>query len=124
MGYCYRQRENSITHSKTLSNIEMLFINIKKCIAYKEKKDVEDLRIQAYMEYVSYQYGTLLYTINTLDNPVRIEQINKVQLYKNLLKYSQNRKVKILYIIYKTVGFICLNNIIYIYIRLRTKIGR
>lgn len=118
-GYCYRQRSGSITHTISIHNVEMLYRNIKLCLQYEIPPEKGVKYRDAYMKYISYQYGTLLFHINTLGNRDRKEQIKKTEKYQYLLKFNQNKKIKILYIFNFLLGHKAMNNFLRMYIVIR-----
>lgn len=115
-GYCYRQRSGSITHTISVHNVEMLYCNIKLCLEYEIPPEKGLKYRDAYMKYISYQYGTLLFHINTLGNGDRKEQIKETEKYQYLLKFNQNKKIRILYIFNLLLGYKAMNNILRMYI--------
>lgn len=109
--YIYRQRSGSITKTMTIDNIKRLQKNIDLCIKYGEEiKDTSFFK--PYMEYVAYQYMTLIanaFKLNKYDNN---KVIAKIKGNSYLLQYGKNRKVKIVYLAKKLLGFKAMNNIL------------
>lgn len=97
----YLQRNNSISNSITLEKELCLFNNIKRCL-----KLVENKKISCYFEYIAYQYGTLLYGVSKLEDTCdKKELILQLKNYRYLLNYSKNKKIILLRIINKLLGF-------------------
>lgn len=117
--YIYRQRNHSITHSKTLKHIEDLLDNIEFCINIFNKDNSKDDFIEEYMSYVAYQYMTILVSIQQVVEKVPKEIIKTIKYYRYLLKFDLNYKVHIFNIINKYLGFSALNIFIRFYLILQ-----
>lgn len=91
--YCYRIRENSISHSIKLQNIKDLFYSIEKYAEDIRRKDY--LSKEALLNYLAYQYfivmGLSYHHLKGSDRKSIFKQCNK---YKWLTKYSISGKTK------------------------------
>ena len=68
--------------------------------------DLQDSFKNCYLSYVAYQYATFL----VCQAKVKLDQENKIYIdqmskYSFLLKYSNNKKVRILYILNSVLGY-------------------
>lgn len=102
--YCYRQREGSISKSISNKNLNDLKDAIVTC--YDMSNDLHDSFKNYYLSYVAYQYATFL----VCQAKVKLDQENKIYIdqmrkYSFLLKYSNNKKVRILYILNRLLGY-------------------
>lgn len=114
--YCYRQRASSITHSIRIENVEMLRNNVIKCIEQGERLKRSKTYKKAFLSYVAYQYGTLLFHINCFNKTERKEQLSLAEPYKYLLAYGKNRKVFFLRAFNRIFGFYGMNFILRMFI--------
>ena len=107
--YVYRQRKGSITHSINDNHINDLLKIIKDMIEILE--DISDKSMKdLYMNFISYQYSTLLINIHYTNNIVANKYINQIKELVCLLDYDRDLKVHKLNIIFKFLGF----NILYV----------
>ena len=102
--YCYRQREGSI--SKSISNKNLKDLKDAIVICYDMSKDLQGDFKNDYLSYVAYQYATFL----VCQAKVKLNQENKTYIdqmrkYSFLLKYSNNKKVRILYILHRVLRY-------------------
>lgn len=103
--YIYRQREGSIVHTIKYENLKMLAENIERCLSYSENVEDEDLLIN-YNNYVAYQYICFLRVALLCENDPRTKELLKdMKKYRWLLKYNLNKKVKIVYLFNKFLGY-------------------
>ena len=123
-GYCYRQRTQSITHSITEKNVEMIRQNIEECLKYLNRLEKNSRKRKAYLSFVSYQYGTLIYNCNVLKGNDRRIQIEKAKTLRKLLYYSSNRKVKVLSFLDRFFGFRVMNLIVKMFITIFRNEGK
>ena len=101
--YCYRQRESSISHTINTKKCEDLCDNIVRCFNLADKVD-DDFRKFMY-SYISYQYGTF-FVVQSLTESFQKKSINKLEEYKWVLKYyGHNKKLMVLYIGCKLIGY-------------------
>lgn len=103
--YCYRQRKESISKNILSKNLLDLKDSIITC--YKQIEKLDKYKKMNLLSYISYQYGTFLLCqamVKSEDSEVNL-YIDEMEKYKFLLKYSNNKKVKILYIIEKIIGY-------------------
>lgn len=117
--YIYRQRECSITHSKTLKHIEDLLENLEFCINILNEDNSKVDFIDEYMSYVAYQYMTILVSIKQISEKVPEEIMKKIKDFRYLLKFNLNYRVNIFYVINKYLGFSVLNIFIKFYLMLQ-----
>ncbi|WP_277237368.1 glycosyltransferase [Merdimonas faecis] len=108
--YCYRQREESITHTVKAENVDMLRKNIRACIKYGKLPDRSREYKEAYFIYTAFQYGTLLFHINHLEKKARNEQRKLAKPYRYLLKYGNNMKIVLLRAFNRLVGYRGMNH--------------
>lgn len=99
--YIYRQRQGSITQSISLKSFNQLYEHIKELT----KIEVADDKYEAYMNYVSYQYITLLYHLTKFCDNIPFDMYNNIKELASVLKYHSNKKVKIIYYVNKILGF-------------------
>lgn len=101
--YCYRQREGSITHTMAEKACYDLTANIRGCIKVAKRSE-ETVRRYIYM-YSAYQLSTF-FAVQAMVEKCPTECIDTLVKYKGLLKYhGKNKKVTILYIGCKLLGF-------------------
>lgn len=118
--YCYRQRAESITHTLKAENVDMLRKNIRACIKHGELPDRSRQYKNAYFIYTAYQYGTLLFHINHLEKKERSEQRKLAEPYKYLLRYGKNKKIALLRIFSRLLGYQGMNRCLRFFIILST----
>ena len=116
--YCYRQREGSI--SKSISNKNLKDLKDAIVICYDMSKDLQGDFKNDYLSYVAYQYATFL----VCQAKVKLNQENKTYIdqmrkYSFLLKYSNNKKVRILYILHRVLEYKNLCRLIRIFYRVK-----
>lgn len=117
--YIYRQRDCSITHSKTLKHIEDLLENLEFCVDILNEDNSKVDFIDEYMSYVAYQYMTILVSIKQVSEKIPKEIIRRIKDFRYLLKFNLNYKVNIFYVINKYLGFSVLNIFIKFYLMLQ-----
>jgi glycosyltransferase involved in cell wall biosynthesis len=102
--YVYRQRAGSMTKKMTIKTIKKLLRNIDLCISYGE--GIKDTAFyNPYMGYVAYQYITSLANSYKLNLKDRKEIFAKLKSDSYLLEYSENKKVRTIYMAKKLLGF-------------------
>ena len=103
--YIYRQREGSIVHTIRYENLKMLAENVKRCVGLGS--DVNDDNILTiYNNYVSYQYICFLRVALLCEGDPRTKELLKeMKKYRWLLNYHLNKKVKIVYLFNKFLGY-------------------
>lgn len=101
--YCYRQRENSITHTISEKKCVDLCNNILDCI---NLADMVDPKIRPlFLRYVAYQYGTFV-KVQAQAEKVPYDQIEKLRKHSSILGYGKkNKKIFILYCLTKIFGY-------------------
>lgn len=101
--YCYRQRKFSITHTINKRKCDDLCANILACV---EIINLAEEKEQLFLKrYIAYQYGTF-FKIQALSSEKAIDSINRLTKYAWLLSYhSNNRKLIILHIVCRIIGF-------------------
>ncbi len=102
--YCYRQREGSI--SKSISNKNLKDLKDAIVICYDMSENLQGDFKNYYLSYVAYQYATFL----VCQAKVKLDKENKTYIdqmreYSFLLKYSNNKKVRILYILHRVLRY-------------------
>lgn len=122
--YCYRQREESITHTVKAENIDMLRKNIRVCIRYGKLPGRSRQYKEAYFVYTAYQYGTLLFHINHLEKKERNEQRKRAEPYRYLLRYGNNKKIVLLRVFSRLFGYLGMNRCLRFFIILSTNGNR
>lgn len=122
--YCYRQREESITHTIKAKNIDMLRKNIRACIRYGKLPNRSRQYKEAYFVYTAYQYGTLLFHINHLEKKERNEQRKLAEPYRYLLRYGENKKIVLLRVFSRLFGYLGMNRCLRFFIILSTNGNR
>lgn len=115
--YIYRQRNHSITHTLKLINIEYLVKHIETCIELCKNENIDYKN--EYMGYVSYQYITLLVSLNSVEEKIPSEMMKIIKDYIYLLKYDLIKRVHIFNLINKFLGFSMLNLFIKFYLKIR-----
>lgn len=101
--YVYRQRETSITHTMATKACIDLKNNIMSCLKIC-KKSSKDMRKYLFY-YTAYQYSTFI-AVQSIASECPQECIDELSRYKWLLKYhANNRKIKVLYILAKIMGY-------------------
>lgn len=114
--YYYRQnREASITNSITSRNINSM-VEILKRHSQKEPKTKQEEYIN---HFLAYEYIILLANYISLGKAERKKVIEDIYEYKLLLKYNNNSKVKIAYLLKKIIGIKMTSKLLYIYLKLR-----
>lgn len=113
--YAYRQRSDSIVHNIKYKNINNLSESIIECVEFgKDIKDEEKKNL--YYNYVAYQYITFLkVALLCEDDPRTKSLVKEMKSYKWLLNYHLNRKVKIVYLFNKFLGFKLMHKCLKIY---------
>lgn len=99
----YRQRNSSITGTMSLQKFRDLLENVQICL--KLSIDIQKEKNKYLLQYVSFQYGILLYDYAAL--PDSIEKRGMFSDIKNLaylLDYSSNPKIKLIRSVKKAIG--------------------
>ncbi len=100
----YRQREASITHTASLKKTKCLLQNIRRCINISQQTD--KARSDVLYPYISYQFGTLMFSLAVLEDTDGKKPLTaEAKTLSWLLKYSKNKKIRLLYICNKLFGF-------------------
>ena len=119
--YIYRQRIDSITKSIKLENVIDLIDNINKCINFGS--EISKIQFyKAYMSYVSYQYITLLAVCTKLNKRERKIIQQDVKNKSFMLRYGENKKIKIVRFIYRMLGFNIMQTLLNIFFRLKVEV--
>lgn len=101
--YCYRQREDSITHTMAEKSCIDLTNNIKGCVIASDKA-TENIKKYIY-RYTAYQLSTF-FVVQAIAVKCPAECIDNLSNYKWLLAYhGANRKVTCLHIACSLIGF-------------------
>ncbi len=112
--YIYIQRGTSIAHSLRRKNIVDAKNNVMKALAMADSID-EELK-EAFMNYISYQYITVLNVSCVCKDDIR-DEIRDMKNYTYLLDYHWNPKVKKIYMFNKIFGFSMMMKLLSFYIR-------
>ena len=112
--YIYIQRGTSIAHSLRRKNIVDAKNNVMKALAMADSID-EELK-EAFMNYISYQYITVLNVSCVCKDDIR-DEIRDMKNYTYLLDYHWNQKVKKIYMFNKIFGFSMMMKLLSFYIR-------
>ncbi|NDV46037.1 glycosyltransferase family 2 protein [Paludibacter sp. 221] len=91
-GYCYRHRENSITTTYSLKNLQSYEYMFKK---WKDKIKNENFDIglkQLYLGYLAYLVPTLLYNYFVIPKKERIKGYTILKNMQDVLSYSVTKK--------------------------------
>lgn len=93
---CYRQRNASISKNITLKKIDTLIDNIEVCLfLMKNEKDTD--KLYSLKPYIGYQYGTAFYLVSSIKDKIEYNRlINRLREKVYILKWSQNRKIRML----------------------------
>lgn len=100
--YCYRQRSNSITHSVGSKTCKDLADNLINCFKYRET--VSENKISLYDSFLAYAFGTFFIN-QALIKDDQVDEINRLASYSWVLSKGNNRKVKLLNIGCKVLGY-------------------
>lgn len=103
--YYYRRNENSVSNNIKIKSIKDLEHQVFTIVELSKDIDNKSIR-DAYMNYCAYQYITLLNCMCLIwgENGIR-EYINKAEKYRYILKYNKNKKVRIVYLFDKILGY-------------------
>ena len=112
--YIYIQRGTSIAHSLRRKNIVDAKNNVMKALAMADSID-EELK-EAFMNYISYQYITVLNVSCVCKDDIS-DEIRDMKNYTYLLDYHWNPKVKKIYMFNKIFGFSMMMKLLSFYIR-------
>lgn len=118
--YYYRANDTSITNSKKEKNIIDLITQIRRIVSLSETIKNENY-YEWFMNYCSYQYITLLNCmLEVSDKNYDITKYrHQAEQYKFLLKYHVNKKVKLVYIFDRLLGFKGMHRALKIYLKMR-----
>jgi hypothetical protein len=95
---------SSITHSVSKRSVEFLCENVSECVRLIDDADASKAR--SLMPFVAYQYATLIYNLASVIGSEDIEDLYlKVKALSYLLKYSKNKKARLIYCSKKVFGF-------------------
>ena len=115
--YIYRQREFSVTSLLTKQSAYDLEVNLVNCLKLGEEIKNPDMHT-AYMNYVAFQYITLLKILCVCNEDVK-KEIKKLKQYRYLLKYNWHHKVKKVQICSNLLGFNLMMKLLKIYLNVR-----
>lgn len=102
--FCYRQRNESLSNKISAKKVEVLIKNIEFCLEFEKK--TFDNKKNLIRSYISYQYGTLLANISTIDdNEKKRSLVEYAGKYQFLLKWSYNKKIVLLRLAIMLFGF-------------------
>lgn len=101
--YCYRQRNNSISHTINDKKCQDLCKHIITCITLAINTDAYEKN--ALSKYAAFQYGTYFIVQAQAENWQQ-ECINRLDKYKSILSYhNNNKKLTALYYAVKIIGY-------------------
>lgn len=103
--YVYRQRNGSISNSLQYRNLNDLKNNILECVRLGQALKEEDPFREIYYTFVAYQYGTFMYSNNLVKDERVKDLVEELKEYRWLLRYNSNKKVKMLYLLDRTIGY-------------------
>lgn len=93
---CYRQRKTSISKSVTLEKMKVLLNNIDVCVLLLENISDREKK-QLLKSYIGYQFGTMIYSVATIDNKEeRKILITSLKERQYLLNWSTNHKINLI----------------------------
>ncbi len=101
--FMYRQRSSSITHSVSKRSVECLYENVNECV--KLVNSADGAKSNLLMPFVAYQYATLIYNLAVVDGEDIKELYQKVKALSYLLKFSKQKKARLIYYSKKVFGF-------------------
>lgn len=102
---CYRIRENSISKSVTIPKLKTLLDNIDTCTSLLERCEDPE-KAELLLSYISFQYGTVLFRLAVLDrDDMWTELFARAKKQQYLLKYSNSKKIRLLYAATQIGGF-------------------
>ena len=101
--YCYRQRRDSISHTINDKKSRDLCSHVIKCIEMYQSSTGAERDILAY--YAAYQFGTYFIVQAQTENP-QYECIDRLNAYHGILAHHQrNKKLMILHIGCRILGY-------------------
>lgn len=101
--YCYRQRHDSISHTIDDKKCKDLCNNILRCLYLCRKTSVNER--EYFMRYTAYQYGTFFKVQAQAENK-QTECINRLARYRKILSFhGENKKLVVLNILCKMLGY-------------------
>lgn len=113
---CYRQRRTSISKSMTAEKLDMLLDNIELCLNLMEAAEEKANLLRPYL---GYQYGTAVYLVASMHDSADYRRLfRRVNSWKHLLSWSNNRKIRMMRWICSIGGL----NLVMMLLRLREKI--
>lgn len=99
----YVQRENSVTSTMTFKKVCYLKNNIDEVISCLNKSAEQKERLLN--QFLAYQIGTLLVNVSLLEKSEWKNIINEVKQYMTYLKFTNNRKIRLIALVNHIVGF-------------------
>lgn len=101
--FIYRQLASSISHNGSTKKTECLCSNICECVRLLDTAEHDKSELMK--PFVAYQYGTLLYNVANIPASKRSKDLmSDVKRMQGLLAYSNNPKVRLLYIFDRMFG--------------------
>lgn len=101
--YCYRQRSTSITHSFSAKSCKDLVYNVRECI--KTARTADAAVKQSLYQYSAYQFATFFAVQALAEDCPQSCYIRMGRLCGILRYHGNNKKVRILYLMNKVLGF-------------------
>ncbi len=130
--YVYRERSDSITTNFSKKHIDDLLCIIKKLYAENDidqkaanahtSGNVPRQSLPHYMDYVAFQYATLLINIHLAKAHSSVKK--DVYSLKKLLDYDHNSSVRLVHLCSKIFGIRLASCILYAYFRLSAKLNK
>lgn len=118
--HIYRKgRKGAITTSLKEKNIKDTGASIIRCLKYQELSGKSELFISAYYNYLAYRYVIWLAENEIVGGPNKKMRLREMKQYRWLLKYHDNKKVKIAYYFNKIMGLSCTSKLLGIYLSKR-----
>jgi len=92
---CYRQRGFSISATMTAQKVQIVLLNVRRCLELLEENGTE--RAEQLRPFVAYQYGTALYHMAKLSAPrEKRDLLAQARELRYLLRWSDNRKIRLM----------------------------
>lgn len=103
--YAYRKRSGSITKSVGIKHLNDLLWIIKKWSTLLDELKIEKKERDIYKDFLCYVYMISLSYVDITKNEYR-EMLKKLELYRGLFEFANNKKTMLAAKIYKICGFL------------------
>lgn len=117
--YAYRVRNGSITHTISLTHVQMQLRIILKLV--EDGTSLLGTMREAYFGYVSFQYCALLINIRLCRPSPGPAYLEKIRDMDWLLQYDTNRTVKLIHRVYQHLGFRATSWLLLVYFKIFCK---